>query len=205
MYCTNCGKKVEPGERFCSECGKPVEEAEVIKKTFTPSALNRAKKFSPAIFVVIIICFFLPFINVSCQGQKVATFTGIQLVTGTTIEQPSMFGEEEQAEKVEGEPLAILVLVSAVVGFCLSFLKNRKSAIAPAITGVAGLILLLLLKSKLDNDILRQGQGMLQVECRVGFWLTLLLFLFAVGLNAFVFLQRKKETKNTNMTKQKNR
>ena len=40
MYCANCGKKVEPGERFCSECGKPVEEAEVRKKTFSPSALK---------------------------------------------------------------------------------------------------------------------------------------------------------------------
>ena len=40
MYCVNCGKKVEPGERFCSECGKPVKEAEVIKKAFSPTALK---------------------------------------------------------------------------------------------------------------------------------------------------------------------
>ena len=40
MYCTDCGKKVELGERFCSGCGKPVEESEVRKKTFSPKALK---------------------------------------------------------------------------------------------------------------------------------------------------------------------
>jgi len=40
MYCSSCGKKIEPGERFCSECGKPVKEAEVRKKTFSPTALK---------------------------------------------------------------------------------------------------------------------------------------------------------------------
>lgn len=40
MYCTNCGKKLESGEKFCSGCGRPVEEAEVRKKTFPPKALK---------------------------------------------------------------------------------------------------------------------------------------------------------------------
>ena len=159
---------------------------------------NGAKKFSPAIFGIALICFFLPFMNVSCQGQKIATLTGIQLVTGTTIQQPelpSLFGGKKQVqkpEKVAGEPLAILVLLSAVVGLGLSFLKGRKSSIAPAIIGVAGLILLLLLKAELDNDILSEGQGILQLEYGIGFWLTFLLFLFAAGLNGFLFSQRKK-------------
>lgn len=50
------------------------------------------KKISPVILGIALICFFLPWINVSCQGEKVGTFTGIKLVTGTTIEQRGMFG-----------------------------------------------------------------------------------------------------------------
>jgi len=155
---------------------------------------NGAKKFSPAIFGLTLICFFLPFTDISCSGQKVATFTGIQLVTGTTIEQPSMFGEKGQVQKVDAEPLAILAFFSAVVGLGLSFLRSRKSAIAPAITGGVGLITLLLLKSKIDNDVLKEGGGMLQVEYGVGFWLTLILFLSAIGMNAFLLSQREKVT-----------
>lgn len=163
---------------------------------------NVAKKFSPAIFGFVIICFFLPFIDITCSGQKIETLTGIQLVTGTTIERPSLFGEREKVEKVEGELLAILAFFSAVVGLGLSFLKSLKSSIAPAIAGVSGSILLLLLKAKLDNDMLREGLRMLRIEYAIGFWLTFLLFLFAAGWNWFLFLRRKKvqETNNRIIT-----
>lgn len=50
------------------------------------------KKAIPAILGLALICFFLPFVTVSCQGQKLMTFSGIQLVTGTTIQEPQMFG-----------------------------------------------------------------------------------------------------------------
>jgi len=71
-------------------------------------------------------------------------------------------------------------------------LKGRKSSIAPAITGVAGSILFLLLKAKLDNDILRERQGMVQLEYSTGFWLTFLLLLFAAGWNGFPFSPEEK-------------
>lgn len=155
------------------------------------------RKLSLAIFGLIFICFFLPFANVSCEGHRVATLTGMQLVTGATIKQPelpSMFGEKSQAEaeKVEREPLAILALLSAVVGLGLSFLKGRTSLIASAITGVVGLIFLLLLKTKLSNDILREGQGVLHLEYGIGFWLTFLLFISAALWNSLLFLQRSE-------------
>lgn len=151
------------------------------------------KKFSPTIYGLTLICFFLPFTHISCQGEKVATLTGVQLVTGTTIEQPAMFGEKKQDKRIDPEPLAILVLLSTIVGFGLSFLKSRESTIASAITGGIGLIFLLLLKSKIDNEVLREGEGAFRVEYGAGFWLILLLFLSAIGLNAFLFSQRKKE------------
>jgi hypothetical protein len=156
---------------------------------------NGVKKLSPAIFGIALICFFLPFVNVSCQGQKVASYTGIQLVTGTTIEEPSMFGQK-QVREVSGEPLAILAFLSGIAGLGLSFLKSKKSAIGPAVVGIVGLISLLLLKSEMDDDILREGGGMLQIEYTAGFWLTFVLYLSAIGLNAFLFSQSKKEMKN---------
>lgn len=150
--------------------------------------MHQMTKISAALFGVALISFFLPFVDVSCQGQKMATFTGIQLVTGTTIEQPSMFGERHQNQKVDPEPLAILAFASAIVGLGLSFLRGRKLAIVPAIAGVAGLVLLLLLKSKIDNEAMREGGGVLRAEYEVGFWLTFLLFIAAAGLNGLIFL-----------------
>lgn len=151
------------------------------------------KKFSPAIYGLVLICFFLPFTHISCQGEKVATFTGIQLVTGTTIEQTEMFSERKKTEKIDPEPLAILVLCSAVAGLGFSFLKGKGSTLASAIVGGAGLIFLLLLKAKIDNEVLKEGKGVLRVEYGTGFWMILLLFLFAICLNGFLFSQLKKE------------
>jgi hypothetical protein len=152
------------------------------------------KKFSPAIYGLALICFFLPFTHISCQGEKVATFTGVQLVTGTTIEQTEMFSEGKKAKKIAPEPLAILVLFSTIAGLGLSFLKGKESTLASAIAGGAGLIFLLLLKAKIDNEVLKEGEGVLRVEYGAGFWLILLLFLFAAGLNGFLFSQLKKGT-----------
>ncbi len=82
-------------------------------------------KASPAIFLASILCFLLPFITVSCGGQKVGSFSGLQLATGTTVNQPQMFGPA-QSEKVESEPMATIAILCAVAGLGLSFLRRRS-------------------------------------------------------------------------------
>ncbi len=152
------------------------------------------RKISPAIFGLALICFFLPFVNISCGGQKFMSFTGVQLVTGTTINEPGMFGQK-QNNKVQGEFLALLAVVAVVVGLILSFLKDRTSAILTAIIGGAGAVLLLLLKSKMDNDVFREAEGMIQLEYTIGFWGAFLLNITAAVLNVFHLSQSKEETK----------
>jgi hypothetical protein len=151
---------------------------------------SNVKKASPAVFILALICFFLPFVTFSCEGRKVLSLTGIQLVTGSTIQQPQMFGPS-QSQKVGAEPLAVLALLCGLAGLGLSFLKGQTSSIAPAATGVLATILLLALKSKLDGDALQQGGGVLQVNYDVGFYLVEILFLAAVALNVFVLMQGK--------------
>ena len=165
------------------------------------------KRLSPAIFGIALICFFLPWVNVSCQGQKVITLSGIQLVTGTTIEEPKMFRElkgfshpyikepgrsSEEYNKIKGEVLAILTFLATIGGLSLSFLKRKKGTLGPAIAGGIGTILLLLLSAKLNNDIFQQGQGLLQLDYRIGFYLTLILFLLAIGVNVYSIVQVKE-------------
>jgi hypothetical protein len=148
----------------------------------------KAKKISPAVFGIIIICFFFPFMDISCSGQKVISFSGIQMVTGTTIEKPAMFGEKTENEKIDPEPLAIATLIFVIAGFLLSFIKKRKSAILPAILAVISIITLLMLRAKIDNDILRQGEGVIQVAYIFGFWSILFFLIIAVLLNSYVFI-----------------
>lgn len=173
------------------------------------SMKNEAKKFSPAVFGLAIICFFLPFTHISCSGERVATLTGIQLVTGTTIGnqetdsaqtnggpfiRPSDVRPQDREDgKIDPEPLAIFALCSTIAGLWLSFRRGKEWAIATAVAGGVGLILLLLLKAKIDNDVLKEGEGIVQVEYAFGFWLLLVLFLSAIGLNAYLCLPENKE------------
>ncbi|MFN3396681.1 MAG: zinc-ribbon domain-containing protein [Thermodesulfovibrionales bacterium] len=151
------------------------------------------KKLSPAIFGIALICFFLPWINVSCQGQKVMSFSGIQLVTGTTIEEPTMFGPA-QKRKVKSEAFALLTFLSAIAGLVLSLMKNKKGTIGTIVSGCAGIVLLLMLESKLDSDIKKETAGMLQLNYDIGFYLTLVLFIAVAGINAYSIMRYKGMT-----------
>jgi len=208
MFCKNCGKEVERDTKYCKYCGKEIDMAtegiespsikpssEVEFKTVDNSSkvAGNTKKFSPALFALIIILFFLPFLTVNCSGTKVANLTGIQLVTGTTVSQPSTFDQTNSTQKEGSEPWAIVAFVLAFIGLALSFLKSFRSAIAPAIVGAFGAISLLLLKMRIDNEVFTQGQGSLQAEYQAGFWLVFLCFILASIINAFIFSRREKD------------
>ena len=140
------------------------------------------KNFSPAVFGIILICFMLPWVNLSCEGHNAAPFSGIQLVTGTTVEQ--------QNQKVKSEPLAVAVLVLTILGFALSFLKDKKSSIIPGIIGAAAFILLLMLKSKIDTDASNQS---IQDQYAIGFWLVLVLLIGTIAMNGYIYFYSKKQ------------
>ncbi|HEV2378958.1 MAG TPA: zinc ribbon domain-containing protein [Terriglobia bacterium] len=151
---------------------------------------NSAKKLSGVTFAMAVLCFFLPFVTFSCQGEKVASFTGIQLMTGASIQQPQMFGASQE-RKSGGEPLAVVAFLCVAAGLAVSFVKGRKGAVLPALAGGLGLIVLLLLKSKLDNDVLTQSEGMVQMQYEAGFYLTLLLSLAAAGVNGYAWARAR--------------
>ena len=155
-------------------------------------------KVSPAIFIASILCFLLPFVTVSCGGQKVASFSGIQLATGTAVEQPQMFGPP-QKQKVDPDPSAVVAALAAIAGLGLSFLGAR-TALGPAVSGGIGAISLLFMKSRLDDQIVKQGHGMLQVNYETGFSLTLLLLLAGAAWNAYLFSQREQIPAQANRT-----
>jgi hypothetical protein len=140
------------------------------------------KKFSPVVFGIVLICFMLPWVNLSCEGHNAAPFSGIQLVTGTTV--------ERQNQKVKSEPLAVAILVLIVLGFALSFLKDKKSSIIPSIIGAAAFALLLMLKSKIDTEASNQS---IQVQYAIGFWLVLVFVIGAIVLNGYLFFYSKKQ------------
>lgn len=139
---------------------------------------NGARKISPALFALIIICFLLPFVSISCGGQEIAKLSGIQMVTGTTI----------QGEEMPPNALAIITLAIAAIGLGVGFWKSYYSAIPSFLAGVVGFITTLMLKSGLDEEIISQGGS---TEWGAGYYLTLILFLAAAGFNTYLMVRNK--------------
>lgn len=149
-------------------------------------------KVSPAIFIVATLSFLLPFVTVSCNGQKVTSLTGVELATGTTVEEPQVFGPA-QKKHVGGEPLALVAGLCAIAGLGLSFLGSRL-AIAPAVSGALGALFLLLLQSKLNSDVTKEAQGVFRLDYEAGYLLTLLFFIAGAAWNLYQFFQSRKLT-----------
>jgi hypothetical protein len=155
---------------------------------------QRRKGISRTAFSVIILCFFFPFVTLSCQNQDLAALSGLQLSLGTTINPPYMYSSYGMPGRyIAGEPLAILSLIAAIAGLTISFLlkKYRKELIATTAAGALGALFLLLLKSKIDGDVLQQGQGM-QARYSSWFWLAFLLFSAASALNGWQLSKEKR-------------
>jgi hypothetical protein len=142
-------------------------------------------RISPAIFGIALICFFLPWAEISCQGHKVATVNGFQLATGTTIE----------GQKTKGEALAVLALLSTVAGLILCFSKDKMKSLFLIIASGVGTIMLFLLKVKLDADILREGKGIVQLTYGAGYYLTLIALLSVAGMNAYSYYESAGKSK----------
>lgn len=142
------------------------------------------KKAIPAILALALICFFLPFVTVSCQGQKLMTLSGIQLVTGTTIQEPQMFGPPKPM-KLSAEPLAVAAFLCGLVGLAVGLIgKGRGQTVAAALAALAA-VFLLILKSRVESEAIKQAGGLFQVEFGGGYWATLALFLATVGAGLF--------------------
>src|ERR1041384_8708077 len=84
----------------------------------------KAKKFSWSLFAVVLLCFFLPFFEVSCQGHKLLSVSGLQLAFGMDVPEPTIFGPPK-TRSVPGDSLVLLTFLLAGAGLGLSFVKGK--------------------------------------------------------------------------------
>jgi len=158
---------------------------------------NRKSIASILLFVGSLLCFFLPFLTVSCGGQKIFTLSGQQMATGTTFSEPQPFGPPK-SQKIDPNPFASVALLCAVAGVALS-LVGTKLAAAGAVSGAAGAVSLGVMASRLDGEIQSATQGMGQANVEVGFSLTMFLMLAATAWNIYLIIQGKKAASSSSV------
>jgi len=167
------------------------------------------KKNSPAFYGIILICFFLPFVNLSCSGQTIMSLSGFQLITGTEVKQPNMFGQDmleqdnmadKKSEEIEAQPMALFAFLAALVALLVSLIKKKSVTIINVVMSTLGFIFLLLLKFSIDGDsaLNSAGQGVISLDYQFGYWFSFLLFLAGAVLSWMIFSEKTpKEIKTS--------
>ncbi len=151
---------------------------------------NRKSIASVLLFVGSALCFFLPFVTVSCGGVTAFTLTGQQLATGTTLSQPQPFGPP-QTQKVSPDPFAVAAGLCAIAGIVLSLI-GRRLASAAAVSGGVGAVSLLIMRSRLNDQLQSQSQGLAKATYETGFTLAVLLLIAGAAWNIYLFLQTRR-------------
>ena len=144
-------------------------------------------KASPFTFLGILIVFILPFLEFSCQGQKIASLNGYQVAFGTELDMKSPIDGSVEKHKVGATPLVAFALILTLVAAGIAF-KNGKRAAIPA--GLAAL-LLLLSQSAIEKDTLENGRGMITASFEIGFYLSLIVIVGGAVLGIIAANGRK--------------
>lgn len=131
-------------------------------------------------FAAVLVTFLFTFANVSCQGQRVASLSGVQLAFGTQIDNTDVWGNK-RPEKVQPEPFAFLAFIAAIAGAALALIGPSTRRLTSA-AGTAGALLLMILISKLGRDAATHSSGMIDVSPGGGLLSAILLFLIAALL-----------------------
>jgi len=139
---------------------------DLLKKT------PKGYKYSSSGAAVAIVCFFLPWILVSCGGQQIK-FSGWELSAGTDISNGLYY------QHMSGDPIFFFILFAALGALVLAYLSIQRGILKKQIDdyvllglGISPLIILLIKISSISQAS-QQGAS---IEYQFGFWGTIIGF-----------------------------
>lgn len=159
--------------------------------------LSKGSKITGSGAAVAFICFFLPWVLVSCEDQSVMMLSGWDAATGGNVQ--TTFGPQ----LIDGSPILFIVLLAAAGCLALVyFVYRRQIAIrssAYAALGLAGISLLILIVKALtpqtaipQNDMVNMNFD-IKLNFQYGFWGTVLAFLAIIGGAIMDLTQKEQE------------
>lgn len=112
---------------------------------------------------VVVLCFFLPFFGVSCDGVDVITVSGADMVGGckpggmiNAMGEGTAGGGAQLSAKIDSvdvEPIAIVAMACVVLVFGMSWLRERRALLGAFVLSIAALGALTGLYVKISGDM----------------------------------------------------
>lgn len=142
--------------------------------------LFRGYKFASPGALTVLVCFFLPWMMVSCFGQPVAEFSGLDLAMGPEI--PGAFGTDRGDATPSLFVLPAIALIVLLLGFAAASRRgvNLLDRLGIMLIGLGPLFMLgtSLFGSSERSELAEQG---ILIEYRIGVWGTLVGLALIVG------------------------
>jgi len=104
--------------------------------------MSKGRLFSTSAAFVVLICFFLPWITVSCSEQEIATMSGLDLAVGTDIDLGVGKEEVEPDLIIFIVPLAALVVMGLVLLSAVDLFPGSLTAAGQVAAASIGLLVL---------------------------------------------------------------
>lgn len=151
-------------------------------------------------FVLAILGFFMVFTEINCNGEQLASLTGMDLVTGSE-------GITDEEERSAPNIWAIISLSAAVIGIIAwlltPFRTQTFSLIAAGVIGLASMVVLYydlkgdardeLENSTKDEDGFNMDMDLdVDVEMKFGYWFVVICFAIALVINGLRSSQLKE-------------
>jgi hypothetical protein len=176
-------------------------------------------KISPALFALVVLCFFMPFISISCQNPmsggdiELVKMNGLEVAMGKEIKMPggdsmglpsskTTTKNSSKPQSVPSNPIAGIIFGIACAGIAVGFIAVPQQYIVQAGLGSLGALMLVVLKLTVDSNLaseLKKASGGSTMNMPIvatygmGYWLAFLSFLGAVGLNGYFIYQEKNK------------
>jgi len=156
-----------------SSQGQPtVDIGKIIEKSSTGHKLGSSGA------ALAILCFFLPWMLVSCGNQSVSV-NGWQLAAGGTV------GSGLYTQQVPGKGILFLVLFAAFGVLYLAYAAYKRGSLTPTMDGYGlialGVLPLLILLTQFSGVKEQAAQQYIVVEYHFGLWGTVLGYIAAIA------------------------
>lgn len=135
-------------------------------------------KLSAAAYLGIAIVFLMPFLDMSCQGQKMVTLTGYEVAFGAELPVEAPFGGPKAKQKVDSTPIIMTAFFITLIAAAVALWNGIGGAVFAGVAGVC----LILGQSQINRKIIIEGKGLFTVDFQVGFYLSIILLLVGAGL-----------------------
>jgi hypothetical protein len=137
------------------------------------------KHIRASVFGLVILCFLLPFVVVSCPQHGSAKVSGMEIAFGRTIRGESLSSVTND-QRILPQVLAILALACAVAGIVFSYLKKNTAFALCTAASIGGIVLLVLLRNRINaQGYILRGEGLV-LRYEVGYSLAVAAFILAL-------------------------